>query len=224
MKSFLLRSFYLDFVGKIRCLIKISYKTSKNYLVDNNTKLDQYENIALNKGTTLIINSRMLKHESALTSKPKCKILHFELECIFFRLNVAVFQTIQSSRKTFSVMHWFSKYMLFITLFLSFCWIEHLQILIEAIQPAITCSKLTKETLEQRCEISSKLTMKTPERRHWCRSIVFIFNFEHISHLVLVFLSLTLSRLMSAGQSELHLGPHQTSIVKPFIVLHSDYS
>ena len=86
MKSFLVRSFYLDFVGKIRCLVKISYKTSKNYLVDNNTKLDQYENIALNKETTLIINNRMLKHESALTSKPKRKILHFELECIFFRL------------------------------------------------------------------------------------------------------------------------------------------
>ena len=34
-------------------------------------------------------------------------------------------------------------------------------------QPAITCSKLTIETLEQRCEICSKLTIKTPKRRHW---------------------------------------------------------
>ena len=37
-------------------------------------------------------------------------------------------------------------------------------------------------------------TIKTPERRHWCRSGVFIVNFEHITHLVLVFLLLTLSR------------------------------
>ena len=32
-------------------------------------------------------------------------------------------------------------------------------------QPAITCSKLAIETLEQRCEICSKLTIKTPKRR-----------------------------------------------------------
>ena len=31
-------------------------------------------------------------------------------------------------------------------------------------QPVITCSKLTIETLEQRCEIYSKLTIKTPKR------------------------------------------------------------
>ena len=47
-------------------------------------------------------------------------------------------------------------------------------------QPAITCSKLTIET---------------PERpQAWDRSGVFIVNFEHISHLVLLFLLLTLSR------------------------------
>ena len=45
-----------------------------------------------------------------------------------------------------------------------------------------------------RCEIFLKLTIKTPERRHWCRSGVFIVNFEHISHLVLVLLLSTLSR------------------------------
>ena len=40
----------------------------------------------------------------------------------------------------------------------------------------------------------SKLTIKTPERRYWCRSGVFLVNFEHTSHPVLVFLLLTLSR------------------------------
>ena len=34
---------------------------------------------------------------------------------------------------------------------------------------------------------------KTPERRHWRHSGVFIVNFEHISHLALVFLLLTLN-------------------------------
>ena len=50
-------------------------------------------------------------------------------------------------------------------------------------QTAITCSKLTIETLEQRCEICSKLTKKPPKRRHWRRFGSFIVNFEHISHL-----------------------------------------
>ena len=38
----------------------------------------------------------------------------------------------------------------------------------------------------------SELIIKTPERRQWRRSGVFIVNFEHISHLVLVFLLLNL--------------------------------
>ena len=33
-----------------------------------------------------------------------------------------------------------------------------------------------------------KVNNKTPDRRHWRRSGVFIVNFEHISHLSLVFL------------------------------------
>ena len=50
-------------------------------------------------------------------------------------------------------------------------------------QSAITCSKLTIETLEQRCEICSKLTIKPPKRRQWRRFGGFIVNFEHISQL-----------------------------------------
>ena len=45
-----------------------------------------------------------------------------------------------------------------------------------------------------RCEICSKLTMKTLERRHWRRSGIFNVTFEHILHLALMFLLLTLSR------------------------------
>ena len=50
-------------------------------------------------------------------------------------------------------------------------------------QQAVTCSKLTKETPEQRCEICSKLTTKPPKRRQCRRFGGFIVNFEHISHL-----------------------------------------
>ena len=54
--------------------------------------------------------------------------------------------------------------------------------------------KVNNRNTRTRCKICSKLTIKTPERRQWRRSGVFIVNFEHILHLVLVFLLLTLSR------------------------------
>ena len=53
--------------------------------------------------------------------------------------------------------------------------------------------KVNNRSTRTWCEICSKLIIKTPERRHWRRSGVFIVNFEHISHLVLVFLLLTLN-------------------------------
>ena len=49
---------------------------------------------------------------------------------------------------------------------------------------------VNNRNIRKRCEICSKLTIKTP----WRRSGVFIVHFEHISHLVLVFPLLTLSR------------------------------
>ena len=68
---------------------------------------------------------------------------------------------------------------------------------------AFTCSKLIIENnARTMCETCSNLTIKIPERRlvikirerrHWRCSGVFIVNFEHISHLVLVFLLLTLN-------------------------------
>ena len=57
--------------------------------------------------------------------------------------------------------------------------------------------KINNRNTKTRCEICSKLIIKIPERRHWRRSGVFvnfgrrsgifIVNFEHILHLVLVF-------------------------------------
>ena len=59
--------------------------------------------------------------------------------------------------------------------------------------------KVNNRNTRTRYEICSKLTMKTPEQCHWRRFSVFIVNFEHISHLVLAFLLLTLSRQMPGG-------------------------
>ena len=58
--------------------------------------------------------------------------------------------------------------------------------------------KVSNRNSRKRCAVCSNLTVKTPESQ-WHRSSVFIVNFEHTSHLVLVFLLLTLNRLMPAG-------------------------
>ena len=42
--------------------------------------------------------------------------------------------------------------------------------------------KVNNRNNRTRCEIYSKLTIKTPERHYWRRSGVFNVNFEHISH------------------------------------------
>ena len=57
--------------------------------------------------------------------------------------------------------------------------------------------KVNNRNPRTRCEICSKLTIKTPERRQWRRSGVVIVNFERISPLP-VFLLLTLSEQMPA--------------------------
>ena len=54
--------------------------------------------------------------------------------------------------------------------------------------------KVNGRNTRTRCEICSKLTIKTLKRQQWTRSGVFTVNFEHISHLALVFLLLTWRR------------------------------
>ena len=52
------------------------------------------------------------------------------------------------------------------------------------------------------CEIFWKLTINVPELHRWRRSGgsgVFIVNFEQISHIVLVFLLLSLNKWIPAG-------------------------
>ena len=53
--------------------------------------------------------------------------------------------------------------------------------------------KVNNRNTVTRCAICSKLTIKTAERRHWRCFGLFVVIFEHISHLVLVFLLLTLN-------------------------------
>ena len=53
--------------------------------------------------------------------------------------------------------------------------------------------KVNNRSTITRCEICLKLTIKAPERRQWRRSGIFIVDFEHISHLVIVFLLLPLN-------------------------------
>ena len=59
--------------------------------------------------------------------------------------------------------------------------------------------KVNNRNTRTRCEICSKLTIRTPERRQLRHSGVFIVNFEHISHLVLVFQLLTFNMQMPTG-------------------------
>ena len=49
--------------------------------------------------------------------------------------------------------------------------------------------KVNNRNTRARCEICSMLTIKTTERCQRYRSRIFIINFEHISHLVLLNLS-----------------------------------
>ena len=62
--------------------------------------------------------------------------------------------------------------------------------------------KVNQRNFRKRCEIRSKLAIKAPEPRKQCRSGIFIVNFEPISQLFPVFLSLTLSMYLFAGDSK----------------------
>ena len=53
--------------------------------------------------------------------------------------------------------------------------------------------KVSNRSIRKRCQLCLNLTIKTPERRHWGLSGVFIVNSIHNLHLSLMFLLLTLS-------------------------------
>ena len=74
--------------------------------------------------------------------------------------------------------------------------------------------KANNRNTRKRCEICSKLTIKTPEQRQRRCSGVFIVNFERILHLFLVFLLLTLNKCIS---TEAHSESSRISKMKLFV-------
>ena len=77
--------------------------------------------------------------------------------------------------------------------------------------------KVHNKNTRKICEICLKLTIKTPEWRYWRCSGVFIVNFEHISHLFLMFLL-----LIRTSKCWLYLGTfHAVSML--LIMLHYWY-
>ena len=96
-----------------------------------------------------------------------------------------------------------------ITFFTFVCWFQFCLrkyfhwLMWDKFQPGLSICRITalrsghlpvqsqKQQHQNKFEICSKLTIKTPERRHWRCSGIFIVNIEHISHHVLVFLLLT---------------------------------
>ena len=56
-------------------------------------------------------------------------------------------------------------------------------IYINCIPANIYIFKVSNRNFSKRSEIYPKLTIKTPERSQWRRSLFFIVNFKHILHL-----------------------------------------
>ena len=67
--------------------------------------------------------------------------------------------------------------------------------------------KVSDRNTRTRCEICSELTINTPERRQGRRSGVFIVNFEHFSHLTLVFLLVTFKLPTGTCRNSIKLHP-----------------
>ena len=81
--------------------------------------------------------------------------------------------------------------------------------------------KLNNRNTRKRCEICSKLPIKTPKRRQLRRSGVFIVKFKHILHLFLVFLLLSLKSVnvqwtRSITRDYQHIAPNEIIGRKPF--------
>ena len=75
--------------------------------------------------------------------------------------------------------------------------------------------KLNNRNTRKRCEICSKLTVKTPERNHWHRSAIFVVNFEHILHLF--------SSISIVDFEQLNMMPPPTAISKGSFAISSNY-
>ena len=80
-----------------------------------------------------------------------------------------------------------------------FCLIVQLIMMIRDFPAGNYMFKVNNRIIRRKCEICSKLTIKTPERRQWRLSGVFIVNFEHISHSPCSSVSIVNSEQVNAG-------------------------
>ena len=76
-------------------------------------------------------------------------------------------------------------------------WIYVFMVILNQIINSMQCFKVNNKNTRKRCEMCSKLTIKTPERHYWHSYGIFII-FEYILLLFLVFLLLTLNRQVLA--------------------------
>ena len=70
---------------------------------------------------------------------------------------------------------------------------EHASFLKNSYLAKIYLFKVSYRNSGKKCQICSKLTIKTQKRRQLRRSAVFVINFEHIPHVFQVLLLLTLN-------------------------------
>ena len=80
----------------------------------------------------------------------------------------------------------------------------------ENCQSAITCPKLTIEILAE----DVKYIQSLQQKYQWRRSFVFIANFGHVSHLVLVLLLLNFEHAIAGSVIKIYLGPCKTFILE----------
>ena len=77
---------------------------------------------------------------------------------------------------------------------------EQLLLLIQnTTQEKIYIFKVNNANTRKRCEICSKVTIKTLDRLHWRRSDIFVVKFGDISYLLLIFVLLTLNMFSITG-------------------------
>ena len=97
-------------------------------------------------------------------------------------------ETIPKSLVPYSLAFWMSKGFTGLKLTINIPWTTKGAVFICHSPVGIYFLKVKNRNTTTICEIFSKLTIKTPERRHWRRSVIFIVNIEHFTNCSSVFI------------------------------------